>query len=183
MRGTVSGLLSPYPMGERLPSVYLVDEMAQGLTAACDEVLAPVLSVLDNLPAYFDPLLAPPDFLRWLGSWVSTHPSTLPSGAVDERWRGAIAAAGGTLRRIGTAAAIAAEVAVAAGVPVEDVDVADSGGVSWSTDPAAPLPGQDVPKLAVRIRAPDPALVDQHVVAVALAAAKPAHLPCTLTVA
>lgn len=182
MRGTVAGLLSPHPMGEHLPTVYLTDELTQGLTAACDEVLAPVLSVLDNLPAYVDPLLAPPDFLLWLGSWVSARPRALTSGAVDERWRRAVAAAGSNLRRVGTAAAIAAEVAVAAGVPVEDVDVADSGGVSWSTDPAAPLPGQDVPKLAVRIRAPDPAALDQPAVAAALEAAKPAHLPSTLTV-
>ncbi|MBB5867911.1 phage tail-like protein [Allocatelliglobosispora scoriae] len=182
MRGIVTGLPSPYPMGVRLPAMYADDELAQAITAACDEVLAPVLSVLDNLPSYLDPLLAPPDFVAWLGSWIAIEAPASRSELPDGRLRSAVAAGGGHLRRVGTPAAIAAEVALAASVPVEEVDVADSGGVAWSQDPAAVLPGQQTPRLAVRIRVPDPATVDMSEVEAAIAAVKPAHLPHTMTV-
>lgn len=181
MRGTVAGLSSPHPMGAGLPAMYSEDEFAQAITAACDEVLAPILSVLDNLESYLDPLLAPPDFVAWLGSWVATTPVTL-TDVPDDQLRAAVAATGGQLRRVGTTAAIAATVALAAGVAVDDVDVADSGGVAWSQDPAAALPGQPAPLLAVRVRVVDPATVDTSAVQAALTAAKPAHVPHTFTV-
>lgn len=182
MRGTVAGLPSPHPLGAQLPAMYAEDELAQAITAACDEVLAPVLSVLDNLPSYLDPMLAPPDFVAWLGSWIATTAPASRSDFPDEQLRTAVAAAGGHLRRVGTAAAIAAEVALAAGVPVGEVDVADSGGIAWSQNPSEPLPGQSTPRLAIRIRVPDPAAVDTAEVEAAIAAVKPAHLPHTMTV-
>lgn len=182
MRGAIAGLPSPYPLGAQLPAMYADDELAQAITAACDEVLAPVISVLDNLPSYLDPLLAPPDFVAWLGSWIATEAPASRADFPDDQLRSAVAAAGGHLRRVGTAAAIAAEVALAAGVPVEEVDVADSGGVAWSQDPGAELPGQQTPRLAVRIRAADPAAVDTSEVEAAITAVKPAHLPHTMTV-
>src|SRR6476620_3318162 len=70
-RAAVPGLASRYPIGGLLPALYADDDLAQRFTAGLDTVLAPVLSTLDNLPAYFDPSLAPADFLPWLSSWVA----------------------------------------------------------------------------------------------------------------
>ncbi|NEC21477.1 phage tail protein, partial [Streptomyces parvus] len=72
-RAAVPGLPSRYPIGELLPALYADDDLAQRFTAGLDTVLAPVLSTLDNLPAYVDPALAPADFLPWLASWVGVE--------------------------------------------------------------------------------------------------------------
>ncbi len=78
MRGIVDGLPSPHPLGSTLPPIYLDDNLTQRITAGLDEVLAPVLNVLDNLDAYLDPALAPSDFYEWLAGWVAV--------VLDERW-------------------------------------------------------------------------------------------------
>ncbi|MGW2090124.1 hypothetical protein ACWCQ6_35010, partial [Streptomyces sp. NPDC001880] len=85
-RAAVPGLASRYPIGGLLPALYADDDLAQRFTAGLDTVLAPVLSTLDNLPAYFDPLLTPADFLPWLSSRDPgilagrSAPATLPDG-------------------------------------------------------------------------------------------------------
>jgi phage tail-like protein len=43
-----------------------------------DTVLAPVHAAIDDLDAYLDPALTPPDFLEWLGGWLGL--------VVDRRW-------------------------------------------------------------------------------------------------
>ena len=78
MRAHVPGLASPHPLGDRLPAMYLEDSFIQRMTAAFDDVLAPIFSSLDNLEAYVDPELAPEDFVLWLGDWVGL--------ALDESW-------------------------------------------------------------------------------------------------
>lgn len=77
-RAAVPGLPSRYPIGGQLPALYAEDDFAQRFTAGLDTVLAPVFATLDNLPAYFDPRLAPADFLSWLAAWVG--------GVDDPRW-------------------------------------------------------------------------------------------------
>ncbi|HYM50051.1 MAG TPA: phage tail protein, partial [Candidatus Limnocylindrales bacterium] len=77
-RGLVPLLKTPHPLGAMLPGLFQDDGFAQRMMAAFDEVLAPIFSTLDNLEAYFDPWLAPEDFLDWLSAWVG-----LP---LDETW-------------------------------------------------------------------------------------------------
>ena len=67
-RGLVAGLDAAHPLGWLLPAMYQEDEFAQRFTGALDTVLAPLVTALDNLDAYVDPALAPPDFLEWLAS-------------------------------------------------------------------------------------------------------------------
>ena len=67
---TAPARISPHPLGATLPALYLDDVFAQNLCASLDEVLAPVISVLDCFPAYLDPRTAPPDMLDWLASWT-----------------------------------------------------------------------------------------------------------------
>jgi phage tail-like protein len=172
MRALVPGLPSPHPMARLLPAIYQEeDPFTVRLTEALDEVLAPILSTLDNLPAYFDPRLAPDDFLGWLAGWVAID--------LDETWdsaqrRIAVAQAADLLRRRGTAAGLADEVRLVTGAEVE---VVENGGAAWSLDPSSPMVGSPEPMLLVRVMAADPASVDTNRVDHVVSAAKPAHVP------
>ncbi|HEV8546612.1 MAG TPA: phage tail protein, partial [Candidatus Limnocylindrales bacterium] len=129
MRGSIAGLASPHPLGPALPAIYQGDDFAQAMLNALDEVLAPVVSTLDNLESYFDPHLTPDDFLTWLGSWVGI--------AIDETWsmerrREAVARAVELYRLRGTATGLAQQIEIHTGGTVE---IVENGGTAWSIDP------------------------------------------------
>ena len=170
MRGLIDGLESPHPLGAALPGLFQEDGFAQRFTAAFDDVLAPVFCTLDNLEAYFDPRLAPRDFVTWLAGWVGL--------SLDENWplerqRALIAQAAQLYRWRGTAKGLAAHVALYTGTEPE---VVDSGGCQWSAAPGGSLPGSAEPSVTVRVRVPDPTAVDQRRIDAIVAAAKPAHV-------
>ncbi len=174
MRGVVPGLENPHPLGLALPALYHEDEFTQRWLAGLDEVLAPVLSTLDNIDAYFDPWLAPEDFVSWLGTWVGV--------AIDENWsparrRALVAGAAELYRARGTAAGLAAEVAMYTGSTPE---IVESGGAVWSGQPEGALPGDPSCTVTVRIAgsAADLERLDRIV-----ARAKPAHVTHTIEIA
>ena len=176
MRGAGAVLANPFPMGERLPGLFLDDDFVQRFVSAFDEALAPAVAALDNLPAYLDPAVAPADFVEWLAGWVGV--------SLDENWpldrrRELIARAATLYRRRGTAGALADQVALYAGVLPE---VIETGGVAWSAEPDGPLPGSADPRLTVRVTVPDPSAVDVRRLEAIVAEAKPAHVPATLEV-
>jgi phage tail-like protein len=171
MRGVVEGLPSPHPIGHTLPALYQEDEFALRLTAAFDEVWAPVLSVLDNLTAYLDPALAPLDFVDYLARWVGVE---LDETWPEERQRALVAQAVELYRWRGTVHGLAALVAIYAGVEPE---IEESGGANWSPTPGGELPGSAEPSLIVRVRVADPSTVDSARLEAIVAAAKPAHIP------
>src|SRR5579875_802012 len=170
MRGSVAGLGTPYPIGGLMPAIYQEDEFTMRWTGGLDDVLAPVISALDCLGAYVDPLLAPADFLPWLAGWF---------GAVlDENWppgrqREAIARSAELYRQRGTVAGLRALLELATG---GEVEIADSGGTSWSPLPGTELPGEDAPRVAVRVTVSDPAQVDVAALDELLTTVKPAHV-------
>ena len=131
MRGGIPELESALPLATLLPGMLADDSFARRLLAGCDEVLAPVLSVLDNLTAYVDPALAPADLLDWLAGWVALPPgSSRAHVAAELRLQG--------LR--GTAAGLQDELALRGIV----CQVDDPGGVSWSpVASGATRPGRD----------------------------------------
>lgn len=129
MRGTPTGLRTPYPLGELLPAVFQDDELLMRFTAAIDDLLAPAITTLDCLPAYVDPALAPADFLPWLAGWVGT--------GLDETWsearqREAIARAVELHRGRGTVDGLRRQLELASG---GEVEIHDTGGVTWSLEP------------------------------------------------
>jgi phage tail-like protein len=145
VRGAITGLPTRYPLGQYVPAMYQEDPFTQGLLAGLDDVLSPVLSTLDNLHAYIDPRLAPPDFLAWVASWL---------GLVDgedtvERQRALVIGAAGLYGRRGTASALAEWLLLVSGVLAE---VEESGGVAFSETPGAPLPGTTEPWVRVRLK-------------------------------
>lgn len=140
------------------------------LVSVFDDCLAPVFWTLDNQPAYFDPMLAPDDFVQWLASWVALTP--------DENWslarqRALIARATQLYRWRGTARGLADQVEIFIGVRPE---IVDSGGVSWSATPGTSPPGDPVPTVTIRLRVPDPASIDMARLNDIVSRSKPAHV-------
>ena len=172
MRGPVAGLESPHPLGEALPAVYQEDEFTLRWLRGFDEVLAPVLSTLDNLPTYFDPWLAPGDFVAWLAGWVGV---ALEEEWPDERRRGFVANAAELFARRGTVAGVAGEVAMYTGVEPE---IVESGGAAWSPQPGGIPPGTDTYTLTVRV--PTSAAINVASLDAIVARAKPAHVVSTI---
>jgi phage tail-like protein len=171
VRGTPPGLASPHPIGEQLPGLYRDDAFTQRFTAAFDEVLAGVIQVLDCFPAYLDPALAPEDFLEWIGSWVGAAPDeTWPL----ERRRAFVASATELFRVRGTAAGLAAHVAVFTG---GEVEISEPGAAGWSRDAGAAAPAGASPDLLIRVRVQDPRGVPAARLEALVAASKPAHVP------
>jgi len=177
MRGLIEGLASPHPIGETLPALYQQeDDFALRFTGALDQVIAPILLALDNLDAYFDPMLAPRDFLEWMATWVGID--------LDETWpehkqRDQVRNAVHLYRWRGTKKGLADVIRLYCDVEPE---IIDNGGTSSSEGPTGPLPGSPVPSLHVRITVPAEHDVDESRLHELISAAKPAHLPHTVEV-
>ncbi|WP_182663658.1 phage tail protein [Streptomyces calidiresistens] len=167
---------SSMPIGAMLPAVFAEDDLAQRFVAGLDEVLAPILGVLDCLEAYFDPHLAPGDFVRWVGTWVGAETDGLEE---DHRLRAAVAAAVHLHRIRGTRRGLSEAVRLAFGAEPE---ITESGGAAWSARPLGPIPGEARPRLHVHLRLPDPSPSDEHRLDALVAAARPAHMPYTVQV-
>ncbi|MFE8977710.1 phage tail protein [Streptomyces cyaneofuscatus] len=145
MRAAVDGLGSPYSLVDLLPSVYQEDPFTIRLTAGWDEVIAPLTSTLDCLPAYLDPQLTPEDFLGWLADRLGTQ--------LDEKWplerKRAVTAHALTGHRVrGTVAGTCERIAMATGGQVE---LFDSGGVVTSRTPGTVFPADRPSAVLVRV--------------------------------
>lgn len=178
MRGMVRGLPSAVPLAPQLPAVLQEDAFLRRFLMAFDDALAPVFTTLDGLPSYFDPRLAPEDFLDWLADWVGVR--------LDETWpasqrRAVVANAAAIHRRRGTVAGVADAVRLAVG-GVLDVRVDDSGGATWSSTPGGRLPGNAAALLHVRVYASAVEDVNVRRLEGIVNAVKPAHVPHTLEV-
>lgn len=178
MRGILPGLASAIPLAPRLPAVLQEDEFLQRFLRAFDDSLAPVFTTLDSLSSYFDPRLAPEDFLGWLGEWMGVR--------LDDSWptaqrRDVVAHAGSLHRLRGTVPGVAAAVRLAVG-GVVDVQIEDSGGVGWSATSGGALPGQ--PQAYMHVRVYTVAVEDISIRRLEgiINAVKPAHVHHTLEV-
>lgn len=174
--------VTPHPLGATLPAIYLDDPFAQRLCASLDDVLAPVIGILDCFPAYLDPATAPPGMVDWLAAWTGLAAAR---GLPLERRRRLVTRAAALHAWRGTPRAVRELVELAAGRPVE---IEESGGAGWSREPGSPLPGTDEPGLVVRVRTgaaapaggdPDEP-VDADLLAQLLELVVPVHLPWRL---
>jgi phage tail-like protein len=170
MRGTVTGLGTPHPLGELLPALYQEDVFALRLCGALDDVLAPIIATLDCLDSYLDPNLTPLDFLDWLAEWVAV---SLDQNWPEEQRRALVSRAAELYRWHGTVKGITEHVALYAGVTPE---VQDSGGAVWSPVPGGPFPGSPALEVVVRVRVPDPSAMNPAHLDAIVAAVKPAHV-------
>jgi phage tail-like protein len=170
MRGAVDRLPSPHPIGEILPSAYRTDQFTQQLCASFDEVLAPVISALDNLPAYLDLGTAPEDILPWLAHWLGL---AVDRGDNPLRQRELLRSTRDLHGRQGTRLGIELAISAVLGVRTE---VVESGGASWSVDPNDPLPGEALPAVVVQVFPVAGQEIDEDRLRDAVAALKPAHV-------
>jgi phage tail-like protein len=156
MRGPISDT-GPGPVGTAyrvsgpVPALFHEDPLFLDLCAAFDELLQPIVAVLDCFPAYLDPWLAPEDFLGWLGALAGADAEG-PGEPPRRRAHIAGAVRGHGLR--GTAAGLRHAAASAAGVPVERVAVADCGGVVWATTNGGAAPPPFDPLVTVTVTVP-----------------------------
>ncbi|MEU9703146.1 phage tail protein [Streptomyces sp. NPDC047981] len=171
-RAAIPGLPSRHPIGALLPALYADDDLAQRFTSGLDTVLAPVFSTLDNLPAYFDPALTPPDFLHWLASWLGVD---LDEDRPEELARTVVARAMELHRLRGTRRGLEEHLRLCLGVEAE---IVDGGGAAWSTTPNTPLPEAPTGELLVRVRGP----VDARQVLDVVQASCPVHLTCRVEI-
>lgn len=176
MRGLITGLESPHPMGVRLPGLYHDNEFVQRFIGAFDDALAPVFAVLDNLSAYVDPALAPADFLPWLAEWVG---ALLDESWPAERQRALVRDTVALYEWRGTVRGIKGLVAIYTG---SEPEVVESGSSTWSPVPGGQVGGAATPSLRVVARVPDPGAIDAARLDAIVAMAKPAHVPHTVEV-
>jgi phage tail-like protein len=82
-----------------LPAIYQEDELMGRLLMLFESFMAPIDHQIDGQSDYFDPRLAPPEFLPWLASWTNLAlDETLP----DERRRSLLAESSFLFKRRGT---------------------------------------------------------------------------------
>jgi len=174
---------SPLPLGDTLPGIYrepgftdVAKPMPNGdqeplgplvlrLCAGLDEVLAPIIAVLDHFPAYLDPYTTPKDMLDWLGGWIGLD---LRGGTTeDERMpqRIQLARAAELLGHRGTSAAMKAEIDAAFGIDTTVVSEVVSEVVG------------EAPMLRVDVTVTGEVTVDRLRLDALVDEIKPAHLP------
>jgi phage tail-like protein len=175
-RASIPGLRSRHPIGELLPAMFADDDLAQRFTAGLDTVLAPVFSSLDNLAAYFQPRLAPMDFLAWLADWVAVEADP---GWPQEVRRAMVERAVELHRWRGTRRGLEERLRLVLGVGAQ---IVDGGGVAWSTSPEPALPPAPTGEVLVRVWPERTAVVDEEQVLAVARASCPVHLGCRIEV-
>ncbi|MGH2707687.1 MAG: phage tail protein [Actinomycetota bacterium] len=169
-RGLLPDLETSHPIASMLPVLYQEDDFTRRFTAGLDEILAPLFCTLDNLERYFEPELAPVDFVEWLSGWVGV--------VLDETWglkrqRALVSQAIELYRWRGTRRGLAALVAIYTG---GEVEVTDSGGAYWSPVPGSDLPGTAGYRVKIRVVIPEGTTINPERLDRVVAAAKPAHV-------
>lgn len=174
MRAAVPGLPTPHPLIDQLPAVYLEQDFLRRFLEALDDVLAPVLLTIDNVPAYLDHRTAPDDFLDWLAGWVAVAPHE--DSPTDHR-RTAVRGAVARHARRGTLGGLTDAVRLETGTEPE---IVESGGTAWSTTPHSPLPGRAVPWVTVRVREAEGRPLDRVRLEELIGTEVPAHVGFSL---
>ena len=158
---------------EGVPAILAADPFFRSLVTGLDTVLAPTHAAVDDLAAYVDPGLCPPDFLAWVGGWLGL--------VVNDRWpihrrRVFVSRAVEVYRWRGTRTGIEQAVELYTGV----VPLVEDNGGTWTSDYTDdPVGGEPGPWLHVTIRTAD-RRIDEAVVDRIVADVKPAHVPHTV---
>lgn len=160
-----------YSLHGGLPASYLADGFTDGVVGSFDQAMVDIHAIVDDLDSYFDPQLAPVDFLELLGQWFGVE--------LNRRWpvrrrRHFVRQAVATYRLRGTAKGIAMAVELYTGF---SPTVIDNGAVSASTEPLGPMPGSRTKELVVEVTAPDDGTVDVDLIDRIVEEVKPPHVP------
>ena len=112
-----------------LPAVYQDGDFGMRFIGALEELLDPIVAVLDALPAHFDPDHAPRDILNLLAAWLGVD---LDESQEIRHQREMVRRAADLARKRGTVAGM--ELALKLAYPDVPLRIEDQGGVRWSLD-------------------------------------------------
>lgn len=170
MRTALSGLPSPHPLARTLPGLYQTRPFTEGLCGALDDVLAPVISTLDNMPAHLDVRTAPEDLLPWLAHWIGMP---VDIGQTPRRRREVLHRASQLHGWQGTRQGIELAVESVFGFRT---DVQETGAAGWSLDADAPFPGEPLQAVVVQVHVPSGQVLDERRLDALVTSLKPAHV-------
>ena len=112
-----------------LPAIYQESDFGMRFIGALEELLDPIVAVLDALPAHFDPDHAPRDILNLLAAWLGAD---LDESQDIRHQREMVRRAADLGRKRGTVAGL--ELALSLAYPDVPLRIEDQGGVRWSLD-------------------------------------------------
>ena len=123
-----------------LPSVYRhpPDAFAMRFLTGLEEVLDPIVAMLDLLPAHLDPRVAPPEVVAMVADWLGLE---LDGALPIEVHRRLVDEAKQIIWQRGTRPGV--ELLLRLAFADLDLEVRETGGATWSTDPAHPQPVAD----------------------------------------
>lgn len=113
-----------------LPALYQDGDFGMRFVGALEELLDPIVAVLDGLPYHFDPNFAPPDILSLLAAWLGVD---LDETQDIKQQREMVRRAAELGRRRGTVKGL--ELALKLHFPEVPMRVEDNGGVIWHGRP------------------------------------------------
>jgi phage tail-like protein len=114
-----------------LPSLYQDGDFGMRFIGSLEELLDPIVAILDALPAHFDPNLAPPDILNLLAAWLGVD---LDETQNIKHQREMVRRSAELGRRRGTVRGM--QLALQLHFPQLPLRVEDNGGVIWHGKPA-----------------------------------------------
>ena len=112
-----------------LPAIYQESDFGMRFIGALEELLDPIVAVLDALPAHFDPDHAPRDILNLLAAWLGAD---LDESQDMRHQREMVRRAADLGRKRGTVSGL--ELALQLQFPDVPLRIEDQGGVKWSLD-------------------------------------------------
>jgi phage tail-like protein len=114
-----------------LPSLYQDGDFGMRFVGALEELLDPIVAILDGLSAHFDPNFAPPDILNLLAAWLGVD---LDETQDIKHQREMVRRAAELGRRRGTVGGM--DLALKLHFPEIPLRIEDNGGVFWHSHPA-----------------------------------------------
>ena len=113
-----------------LPALYQDGDFGMRFVGALEELLDPIVAVLDGLPYHFDPNFAPPDILNLLAAWLGVD---LDETQTISQQREMVLRSAELGRRRGTVKGM--ELALKLHFPEVPMRIEDNGGVIWHGNP------------------------------------------------
>ncbi|MDA0185598.1 phage tail protein [Solirubrobacter phytolaccae] len=114
-----------------LPSLYQDGDFGMRFIGSLEELLDPIVAILDALPYHFDPNFAPPDILNLLAAWLGVD---LDETQDIKHQREMVRRSAELSRRRGTVKGL--ELALQLHFPNLPLRLEDNGGVIWHGKPA-----------------------------------------------
>jgi phage tail-like protein len=125
---------------DQLPRALSQDPFTQRFVTIFQEIGDSVRSQVDALEYYVDVDDAPPEFVRWLGSWLNV---TVDASQASDRQRAIVREAGRTFAQRGTVSGLRSLLEAITGA---EVSVVDGGGI-WPAGQAPYNPGRMLVRL------------------------------------